>query len=175
MPIARGLLFTCLLLLVCTGGTSRAAQTVYQQPAAFIREAFGGKLPATQAINLTATHQARIKRLLGHTYRPSRVRYWASGSKMVVILDEIGKTQPITTGFVITGGKIDQVKVLIYRETHGYEVSRKSFTNQFRGATLSRSGTLSRRINNIAGATLSVRALTELARVALYLDQVRSK
>ena len=154
---------------------SKAATTVYQKPSDFIKGACGGKIPPTRAIDLTAAHQARIKRLLGHSYRPSRVRYWTSGRRMVVILDEIGKTQPITTGFVVNGGTIEQVKVLIYRETIGDEVRRESFTRQFRGATLGGSGKLSRRIHNIAGATLSVNALRKLARVALYLDQVRPK
>ena len=101
-------------------------------------------------LTLTGTHQSRIKRLLGHAYRPSRVRYWTSGSRMVVILDEIGKTQPITMGFVVIGDKVEQVKLLIYRETIGAEVRRTSFTNQFKGATLGSNGKLSRRINNIA-------------------------
>lgn len=153
---------------------SRAATTVYQKPSDFLREAFG-KIPPTRALDLTAAHQARIKRLLGHSYRPSRVRYWTSGNRMAVILEEIGKTQPITTGFVVGGGRIEEVTVLIYRESHGSEVRRSSFTKQFKGATLDRSGKLSERIDNIAGATLSVRALTELARVALYLDQVRPR
>lgn len=168
-------LFQVLFLFVVFSGTARASTTVYQKPSDFIRAACGGVLPPTRAIDLTAAHQARIQRLLGHSYRPSRVRYWVSGKRMVVVLEEIGKTQPITTGFVVSAGRIEQVKVLIYRESHGFEVSRSSFTKQFKGASLGANGALSRRINNIAGATLSVRALTELARVALYLDQVRPK
>lgn len=151
------------------------ATTVYEKPSDFIRAACGGVIPETRALDLTEAQQARIKRLLGHAYRPSRVRYWVSGRKMVVVLEEIGKTQPITTGFVVSGGRIEQVKVLIYRESHGFEVSRSSFTKQFKGLSLEESGSLSGRINNIAGATLSVRALTELARVALYLDELRPK
>lgn len=156
-------------------GAAPAATTVYEKPSDFVRAACGGELPPVQAVDLTAAHQARIKRLLGHEYKPSRVRYWMAGARMVVILDEIGKTQPITTGFVVNGGRVEQVKVLIYRESHGFEVSRSSFTKQFQGVTLQESGELSRGINNIAGATLSVRALTELARVALYLDQIRPR
>jgi len=76
---------------------------------------------------------------------------------------------------VVIGDKVEQVKLLIYRETIGAEVRRTSFTNQFKGATLGSNGKLSRRINNIAGATLSVRALTELGRVALYLEEIRPK
>ena len=112
---------------------------------------------------------------MGHEYRPSKVRYWMSGRRMVIILEEVGKTQPITTGYVVSGGKIEQVRLLIYRETIGAEVRRTSFTNQFKGGTLGSNGKLSSRINNIAGATLSTRALTEMGRVALYLDQVRPR
>ena len=50
---------------------------------------------------------------------------------------------------------------------------RTSFTNQFKGAVLGTSGKLSRKVNNIAGATLSTRAMMEMGRVALYLDQIR--
>ncbi|MFP6864401.1 MAG: FMN-binding protein [Roseibacillus sp.] len=167
-PRTHSLVFW-LLALTCAG---QAGTTVYQKPSDFIRAACGGSLPPTQALDLTAVHQARIKRLLGHSYRPSRVRYWTSGKRMVVILEEIGKTQAITTGLVVSGGRIEQVKVLIYRESIGSEVRRTSFTNQFKGASLEGPGKLSKRINNIAGATLSVRAVTEMARVALYLEQV---
>tara|TARA_B100000959_G_scaffold9557_1_gene9653 strand:+ start:15294 stop:15809 length:516 start_codon:yes stop_codon:yes gene_type:complete len=163
------------ITLVAASLSGQAATTVYQKPSEFIRSACGGRIPSTRMLTLTAAHQDRIKRLLGHAYRPSRVRYWTSGSRMVVILDEIGKTQPITTGFVLREGKIEQVKLLIYRETIGAETRGTSFTNQFKGVTLGSNGKLSRRINNIAGATLSVRALTELGRVAIYLEQIRPR
>ena len=162
-------------LCVAAALPGQAATTVYQKPSEFIRAACGGTLPPTKSLPLSAAHQARIKRLMGHSYKPSRVRYWSSGTRRVGILDEIGKTQPITAGFVVGGGRLEQVKVLIYRESVGSEVRRTSFTNQFKGASLGGSGKLNHRINNIAGATLSVRALTELARLALYLDQVRPK
>ena len=152
-----------------------AATTVYQKPSDFIRSVCGGSIPTTRTLTLTASHHSKIRRLMGHEYRPSKVRYWMSGRRMVVILEEVGKTQPITTGFVVSGGKIELVKMLIYRETIGAEVRRTSFTNQFKGATIGSNGKLTRRINNIAGATLSTRAFMEMGRVAVYLDQIRSK
>tara|TARA_B100001109_G_scaffold231570_1_gene208833 strand:+ start:1312 stop:1824 length:513 start_codon:yes stop_codon:yes gene_type:complete len=152
-----------------------AGTTVYQKPSEFIRSVCGGQVPTTKYLTLTSSNQSRIQRLMGHEYRPARVRYWTYKGKMVVILDEIGKTRPITTGFVVNGGKIESVKMLIYRETIGAEVRRTSFTNQFKGAVLGPSGKLSRRVNNIAGATLSTRAMMEMGRVALYLDQIRPK
>lgn len=163
----RVLALLLLLLLPAQGAT-----TIYLKPDKFVRDACGGAIPQTKALSLTSQHQAQIKKLLRKTYRPARIRYWVRGSKMVVILDEIGKTQPITTGFVVNNGAIEQVRVLIYRETIGSEVRRANFTRQFSGAKLNGSR-LDRRVNNIAGATLSVRALTRLAAVALYLDSVR--
>lgn len=162
-----------LTLLVAASVLTQAGTTVYQKPSDFIKSHCGGQLPSSKYLTLTASNQSRIKRLMGHEYRPARVRYWTYGGKMVVILDEIGKTRPITTGFVVSGGKIEAVKMLIYRETIGAEVRRTSFTNQFKGATLVSTGKLSRRINNIAGATLSTRAMMEMGRVALYLNQIR--
>ena len=164
------ILSVCLVLCGWAG-----AGTVYQKPSSFLAEAFRGKMPPTKAIRLSGAHQARIKRLLGHSYRPSTVRYWRQGDTMAVILDEIGKTEPITTGFVVKGGRLERVKVLIFRESHGMEVSRSSFTKQFRKAGLRSDGRLDKRVDGIAGATLSVWALTGLARVALYLDQVAPK
>jgi hypothetical protein len=164
-----------IILLIAASGIAQAGTTVYQKPSDFIRSACGGQIPTSKYLTLTSSHQSKIRRLMGHEYRPSRVRYWTHRGKMVVILDELGKTQPITTGYVVSGGKIELVKMLIYRETIGAEVRRTSFTNQFKGAVLGASGKLSRRVNNIAGATLSTRAMMEMGRVALYLNQIRSK
>jgi hypothetical protein len=164
-----------IILLIAASGIAQAGTTVYQKPSDFIRSACGGQIPTSKYLTLTSSHQGKIRRLMGHEYRPSRVRYWTYRGKMVVILDELGKTQPITTGYVVSGGKIELVKMLIYRETIGAEVRRTSFTNQFKGAALGSSGKLSRRVNNIAGATLSTRAMMEMGRVAIYLDQVRPK
>ena len=164
-----------LTFLLAASLVTQAGTTIYQKPTDFIRSHCGGTIPTTKYLTLTASHQSKIKRLMGHEYRPARVRYWTHGGKMVVILDEIGKTRPITTGFVVSGGKIESVKMLIYRESIGAEVRRTSFTNQFKGAVLGSSGKLSRKINNIAGATLSTRAMMEMGRVALYLDQIRPK
>lgn len=168
-------MFRILLVLLCLPGASVAGVTIYQKPSAFLAAAFGGAVPATKAVRLGPSHQAQIRRMLGHDYRPSTVRYWRQGSTMAVILEEIGKVEPITTGFVVKGGRIDRVKVLIYRESHGMEVARTSFTKQFRSAELKSGGRLSRRVDGISGATLSVRAVTGLARVALYLDRVAPK
>lgn len=60
--------------------------------------------------------------------------------------------------------------MLIYRESGGWEVRYPVFTDQFRQASLTENGKLDVTIDGMFGATLSVNALTRLARVALYLD-----
>ena len=164
-----------LFALIAAAPLGVAATTVYQKPSEFLSAATGGKVPPTRIMPLSAAQRSQVERFLGQRLSPARLRYWMAGSRMIVILNSVGRTEDITTGFVVNGGKIEQVKVLIYRESVGAEVRRTSFTNQFKGATMSSRGQLSKRIHNIAGATLSVRSLSRMARAALYLDSVRPK
>lgn len=155
-------------MLLIFSATTEAAKT-YQNPTDFVSEQFSGQPPSAKTQTLTAAIQSRLTKINGNPYRASRVRYWQKGSKTVYILDDIGKTQPITIGYVIDGEKLSKVKVLIYRESHGDDVSRTYFTKQFKSVNLQSSGKLSRKPKNIAGATMSVRTLTRMARAALYL------
>ena len=157
------------IALALTAGAS-ADERVYKKPSDFIKSAFGGKIPPTSIISLSGEVKARAKRIMAHNYRESRVRYWKQGKRSVWILEEIGKTKPITTGFIVENGRINSVEILIYRESHGWEVSKPFFTRQFSRASLRSGDQLSNQIKNVAGATLSVRAVSKLARLALYLD-----
>ena len=160
----------CALLLAAglLGATARASEKVYEKPSAFLTRHFGS-VPKTRAISLTSAQQKQLASILGHRYRQKKVRYWTGGGKSAWILDEVGKTKPITTGFIIRGGRIAEIKVLIYRESHGWEVSRPFFTKQFVGASLN-GKSLSTKVDGVVGATLSVNALKKLGAVALYLS-----
>lgn len=156
--------------IFCVALAFAADQKVFEKPSTFIRNAFSGGVPAARSLTLTPSMEKDVKKILGHSYRGgSRFTYWASGKRSVWILEEIGKTLPITTGFIVDGGALTSLKVLVYRESHGWEVEKPFFTRQFKGATLGDGGALSKRIDGISGATLSVRALTKLSALALYL------
>ncbi len=147
---------------------------VYQSPEAFLAETFAGKTPSPTLLWLTEDLRPAIREILGHDYPALRLRYWRDGARTAWILEEIGKVKPITTGLVVHDGRLERVKVLIYRESHGWEVKHPFFTNQFTGLALNNNTRLSRPLDGIAGATLSVNALEKLARLALRLDaQVR--
>jgi FMN-binding domain len=169
---ARSLLLAALLLT--PGGPTVSAQT-FQEPDAFLQEAFSQNVPEPQILTLTPEMQQEIGRLLRRTYRARQLRYWREGDRTVWILEEIGRYRPITVGLIVSQGALDTIRVLIYRESHGWEVRHDFFTNQFKGLTLDEQNNLSGRIDGISGATLSVNALRNLARFALYLDRaVRS-
>ncbi|WP_107110765.1 FMN-binding protein [Shewanella algae] len=157
---------------------TQAAQSVYQSPADFVTQALGsqgkskGKGQAKAKVFwFNAEQRQVIEEILAHDFRPLRTRYWQQGDDTVWILEEIGKEAPITVGIQVRHGQIYRTKVLIYRESRGDEVRHDFFTDQFKSATLTKDKQLDKHIDGITGATLSVRALTKLARIALYLDQ----
>jgi hypothetical protein len=147
-----------------------AARGVYQDPDAFLNEIFAGEPPRPQVLWLRGEIKKTAEEILGHRYGSLRVRYWQQGDRTAWILEEIGKEEPITTGLVVRRGRMERLRVLVYRESRGGEVRYDFFTDQFRDASLGADQALDRTIDNISGATLSVRALTKLARLALYFD-----
>jgi hypothetical protein len=160
-----------LALLVGSATAASAADDVrYEEPADFIADAFGGHPPNPGLLWLTGDLRTGAESILGHPPEALRVRYWRDDGRSAWILDEIGKERPITAGIVIDHGRIEQLKVLVYRESRGAEVRYPFFTDQFRGAGLRPDNQLDRNIDGISGATLSVRAITRLSRLALYLD-----
>lgn len=157
--------------LAIFSGPALAADRVYQAPADFVAEVFPLRQPP-RTLWLSQEAQAEITRILGHKPQQLRQRYWSEGGKTLWVLEEIGKEDVITAGFVVKDGKIEQTRVLVYRESRGMEVRYPAFVNQFRGAALAPGNTLDRNIDAISGATLSVHAMVRMARVALYFDQL---
>ena len=143
---------------------------VYLAPEKFLAESFRGDAPKPSTLWIAGDTRDAVERILGHSAGALRVRYWSQEGRTAWILEEIGKTEPITTGIVVDKGAIARISVLVYRESRGWEVRYAFFTDQFKGATLTALRELDRNIDGISGATLSVRALTRLARVALLLD-----
>jgi len=168
-----------ILLFICLSSVNAQAGGVYQKPDEFINQVFNNNPPKAEVLWLNKDLKKQITDILDHKYNGLRIRYWQqsenSNRKSVWILDEIGKEKPITTGFVINNGQIELVKVLVFRESRGWEVRHDFFTDQFKQARLNSDHNLSRSIDNISGATLSVRAVRKLAKIALILDMEISK
>jgi hypothetical protein len=160
-------LFACALVLSVA---YVFADTVYLAPEDFLREAFGAP-PKPNFLWLDKNAQEKMTQIFGHPYRAARVRYWRDGDKTAWVLEEIGKEFPITAGFVIKADHIEAARVLIYRESRGMEIHFPAFLRQFSGTILA-GDKLSRSIDGISGATLSVLAMQRMARAALTMNQL---
>ena len=167
------LIFLFILFITTTGICY--ARGVYQEPAEFVNEAFSNSPPQPKVIWLKETLRQQVESILGHGYEGQRIRYWQEQKRSAWILEEVGKTKPITVGIILDHGRIERIKVLEFRESRGWEVRHAFFTNQFNDAKLTDNNNLDKTIDGISGATLSVRALTKLARIALLLDQTSNK
>jgi hypothetical protein len=158
------------LLLVPLAGVLQA-KNIYQQPDDFILEVFADAEPEQKRLWIKADLKQKIKNILGHDLALLRIRYWQNQQRTAWILEEIGKTEPITMGFVINAGVIELSRVLIFRESRGWEIRYPFFTDQYKNATLNAGLKLDRHIDGISGATLSVAAVNKLARLALMLHE----
>ena len=158
-------------LTVALAGVSPArADDVYLEPDKFIEQSFSGQ-PENKVIWLDKEIKEAIAGILGHGYKGLRIRYWELGGRTAWVLEEIGKVKPITAGFVVEDGVLMNMQVLVYRESHGWEVRYPFFTRQFEGLKRKEKGGLDRSIDGISGATLSVNALKRLSELALFLHE----
>lgn len=163
------LLFTSMVMMFLLMITTQSYAEVYKTNQAFLNENFAGKVPAPKHVWLRDNLKKQASAILAHPYGKLRVKYWMSGNKSAWILEEIGKEKPITTGIIINTGQISKIEILAFRESRGWEVKYPFFLKQFINTSLKANKQLTRNVDGITGATLSVRAVTKLARLALLL------
>ncbi len=168
--MAKSLFYLFIVLNLLFSGLNYAAKGVYQTPKDFISIAFVGAEPEIKTLWLTKEDKVTIAEILKHKYNRMRIRYWQLNNETVWVLDEIGKEKPITIGVHIKDNKINNFKVLTFRESRGDEVRHNFYSQQFFNASLKDNKQLSQHVDGITGATLSVRATTKVARLALWLD-----
>jgi len=141
----------------------------YVKTTDYISAALGAMPEKSSVIWITKDIRPDIIKILRRSNFPLRYRYYRRGNHTVWILDEIGKVMPITTGVTIEDGKIIDLTVLTYRESHGSEIRFPAYSNQYNSVTLTNGLHLSKPINGISGATLSTNAMKRVSRLALYL------
>lgn len=142
---------------------------VYLSVPEFLAQVFAEDPPPPEVAWLDQDARARAEAVSGED--PGfRRRYWQRGGTTAWVIDVIGRDHPITVGVAVNDAGIQLLRVLIYRESRGWEVRHEFFTRQFDGAAL-KDDRLDRRIDGITGATLSVDALQRAARLALWLHR----
>ena len=173
MPIRmKYIIFLVLTLILAVQLVSTGfAKGVYQEPGDFLTEIFAGDVPELKKLWLQKDLQQEILNILGHDLGVLRLSYWQRDKRSAWILDEIGKTLPITVGIVVNENKIELLRILIFRESRGWEVRYPFFTVQFNNAMLTELNQLDNAVDGISGATLSVNAVKKLATLALLLHR----
>ena len=136
----------------------------------FLHNVFGDVQPEMHTLWVTDEMRNAATAAIGWIPNALRLRYWQAAGSTAWILEDIGKDKPITLGIAVSDKQIVQVDVLAFRESRGWEIRYPFFTSQFSGLTLAADGYLSQPIDGITGATLSVRAVERVARLALWLD-----
>jgi Na+-translocating ferredoxin:NAD+ oxidoreductase RnfG subunit len=100
-------------------------------------------------------------------------RIWRAADGSWFIVDEVvGKHEMITYAVALSpSGAVTGIEILDYVESYGYEVAEVQWRNQFIGKTAADPIKLNQDIQNIGGATLSCKHLTDgVKRVAVLYD-----
>ncbi|MBU3574826.1 FMN-binding protein [Polynucleobacter sp. UK-Mo-2m-Kol15] len=106
-----------------------------------------------------------------HPFQGDRIWRAADGSWFIV--DEVvGKHEMITYAVALSSsGEVTGIEILEYVESYGYEVAEVQWRKQFIGKTVADPIKLNQDIQNIGGATLSCKHLTDgIKRVTVLYD-----
>jgi len=166
-------LVICALCLLSSISTASAEE--YMTREQFLTTAFGGENYDAKKLWLDRELKSKTKAILGHELKGLRVRYWQNGALTAWVFDEIGKEMPVTIGVTLNGNQVKNVTVLAFRESRGGEVRHGYFLAQYRNASLNNEARLTQSIDGITGATLSVRAVTNVTRLSLMFSQYLSQ
>ena len=96
-----------------------------------------------------------------HPFQGDRI--WKSSDGSWLVIDEVvGKHEMITYAVALSpSGNILGIEILEYVESYGYEVAEAQWRKQFVGKTANDPIKLNQDIQNIGGATLSCKHLTD--------------
>ena len=108
---------------------------------------------------------------VSHPFKGDRV--WRASDGSYFIVDEVvGKHEMITYAVGISPtGAVQGIEIMEYVESYGYEVADESWRKQFVGKTVEDPIKLKKDIENISGATLSSKHLTDgVKRIMVMYD-----
>ena len=151
---------------------SASSEDVFLSKENFLKIAFEDDIPRRKGLRFKGEVKEIAQNIMGSNYKKIRMKYWRQEGKTAWILERIGKVKLITAGFIVENCRISSIHVLVYRETHGWEVKYPSFRDQFVGINMSDEFKLNKRIDGIAGATLSVSSMEKMARLALAMNSL---
>ncbi len=167
-------------LAVAQGPDGPDSIQVYLTPDQALKEAFPDADSTRVEVHpLTPDIKARAERKLGWRVEESEVKVhlgYRAGQRLgyAVIAEQVGLYRPIT--FLVKvglDGRVEDVWIMVYRESRGGEIKRSRFLSQYEGKGAKDPIRLNRDIIGITGATLSVRAVSAgVKRVVTLIDEI---
>jgi len=126
-------------------------------------ELFPGVAFESVPITLSSEQTQEIERRSGQRVRRPKLELWRGAAGEWFFVDRVlGKHEDITYALGIgADGRVVGVEILEYRETYGGEIRREEWRRQFVGRSSSDALALGREVDNISGATLSCRHVTD--------------
>ncbi|MDB6171109.1 MAG: uncharacterized protein JWL59_420 [Chthoniobacteraceae bacterium] len=120
-------------------------------------------------VTLSPAQRKAIEKASDTRVRSAEVKAWrAPGGGWFIVDEVLGKHEFITYAVGLTAnGAVTQIEVMEYRESYGSEVRNPKWRAQFTGKTAKATLKLDQDIENISGATLSSRHITEGVRRVL--------
>jgi len=134
---------------------------------------FPNKVLSKSPIIITDDLQEKMRAAssIRHPFQGDRI--WRSSDGGWFVIDEVvGKHEMITYAVALnTKGSVLGIEVLEYVESYGYEVAEAQWRKQFVGKTINDPIKLNQDIQNIGGATLSCKHLTDgVKRITVLYD-----
>jgi Na+-translocating ferredoxin:NAD+ oxidoreductase RnfG subunit len=128
-------------------------------------------------ILITDDLQERVRVASSIRYPFQGDRIWKAADGSWLIIDEVvGKHEMITYAVGIApNGSVLGIEILEYVESYGYEVAEAHWRQQFTGKTVKDPIKLNQDIQNIGGATLSCKHLTDGVKRVLVLYDLALK
>ncbi len=178
MSIYFRIILSAAALVLLWQGPSFGKDRVYATEEEVLEMAFPGAEFAKKTVKISDEDKARVESLTGGKYFKKRVTFHIATIKgelagYAIKVNEKGKKKNITFMVIIDGaGTVKSVDLLVFRESQGYEIENPRWRKQFEGKTLKDPLKPKRDIDNISGATLSVRAVTKGVKGALAVFSV---
>ncbi len=146
-----------------------AYATVYFNEQQAQQAIFGNAKMTKDFITVTDEQAKEIKQKSGMDVRHKEIKIWdAQGGGKFFIDEVIGKHEYITYAIGINkDGTVKGIEIMNYNETYGYQIREKSWRDQFVGKNSSANLKLDGDIENISGATMSCKHITEGVRRVL--------
>ncbi len=142
---------------------SPASATVYLSIAQAQQLMFPGATFTPEFRELTREQVSAVEKASEVDVRNRNVRIWRVSTGGWFIADEVvGKHEFIPFALSLdAGGAVKAVEILEYRESYGSQIRNQGWRDQFTGKRHGATLALTKDIQNISGATLSSRHITD--------------